>query len=895
DVYPGVHLGGGGSGGSVWIEADVLTGTGSIQADGGHALYSAQEGRGGGGAGGRIAIYAATDVFSGVVQARGGGGYEAGEAGTIYLDEVDPLSSTITAAPTAGLVANGVETATITVTLLTAGGYPVPSKAVFLEFTAGTGNWIAGVPVTSTQTLIGTSSPSGTVTATLASTRAEVKTVVAWAESVRLTMPATVTFVAGPPDGDTSQVWASLAEVAADGITTATVHVRVYDAYLNPAAGATVELTTTAAGVTLTQPAGPTDAAGRTWGAVRCPTPQVVTVTATADGAPISDAAQVTFAGADLVVSKDGPATALAGRPVTYTLLVVNEGLLTAEGVVLTDTLPEGTSFLTQTSSFPFTHTPPSQGGVGGGSVAWQLGSLAKDAQVGFELAATVAPTMAHRAQITNQAAVAAASPETDNADNTAAQTTTVYQPAPQLEMTPAYSELTLRRGATQTVALEVENVGTAATGELIVAAAPHLEWMAVAPTTWPGLMPGEGGTVTVTLAPPGDQPVGVYRDVATAQVVGSGYPQTGAAFAVRVVGITRTLVVTVSDGYGPVAGAGVHLVRREESLLVTEGVTKTVHDRADGQSGGDGMAVLDGLEVGAYDYTIVAEGRGAAQGVVTVTAPLTEQVQTLTVTLSGLPLLRPEPFHPELHVRPGETGYVEAAARNVGLGAATNVNVAVAAGGPDWLTVGLIGATDALTAGQALSVTLFARPPATLTTPAVYRQYVDVTWDDAPATRFALTVHVSSQETGRLQVRVTDRGGEPVEGARVTVVNKERTLLVSGPITQTYYESVVGETGAGGVVTFEELAVGRYEYRVEAEGYAGVSVDPEVGAGEACFEEVELEGLPFEMRWEVEETEISDVYSVTVHLTFEADKLQLLPLEIEGACAGGTVEGVIE
>jgi hypothetical protein len=58
----------GGSGGSVWLKAATVTGTGSILADGGSA---ADLTRGSGGGGGRIAIDSANNLFAGVIRAEG--------------------------------------------------------------------------------------------------------------------------------------------------------------------------------------------------------------------------------------------------------------------------------------------------------------------------------------------------------------------------------------------------------------------------------------------------------------------------------------------------------------------------------------------------------------------------------------------------------------------------------------------------------------------------------------------------------------------------------------------------------------------------------------------------------------------------------------------------------
>lgn len=75
--------GGGGAGGSIWLDVGSLAGSGMISANG---AGSDQHGAGGGG---RIAIYYATNAFTGNVRAYGGTpgdwtNHKTGGAGTIY-------------------------------------------------------------------------------------------------------------------------------------------------------------------------------------------------------------------------------------------------------------------------------------------------------------------------------------------------------------------------------------------------------------------------------------------------------------------------------------------------------------------------------------------------------------------------------------------------------------------------------------------------------------------------------------------------------------------------------------------------------------------------------------------------------------------------------------------
>jgi len=71
---------GGGSGGSIWIDAGVFSGVGLVAADGGNGEFNF----GGGGGGGRVAIYSPMNFFGGMTSVEGGSGFESGHPGTIY-------------------------------------------------------------------------------------------------------------------------------------------------------------------------------------------------------------------------------------------------------------------------------------------------------------------------------------------------------------------------------------------------------------------------------------------------------------------------------------------------------------------------------------------------------------------------------------------------------------------------------------------------------------------------------------------------------------------------------------------------------------------------------------------------------------------------------------------
>jgi uncharacterized repeat protein (TIGR01451 family) len=93
------------------------------------------------------------------------------------------------------------------------------------------------------------------------------------------------------------------------------------------------------------------------------------------------------------------------GTPVTYTLIVHNNGPTTATDVVATDTMPAGLMFMT---------TVPSQGSFNPGSGQWTIGTLPNGATVTLQITDLVAAI----GPITNAASVTARESDPDPANN---------------------------------------------------------------------------------------------------------------------------------------------------------------------------------------------------------------------------------------------------------------------------------------------------------------------------------------------------------------------------------------------------------------------------------------------------------------------------------------------
>lgn len=103
----------------------------------------------------------------------------------------------------------------------------------------------------------------------------------------------------------------------------------------------------------------------------------------------------------DLAITKSGPSTAIAGAPLTYSIVVSNAGPDAASNVVVTDILPAGATFVSAT---------PSQGACSGtNTVTCNLGTMANGASANIALtilAPNTPQTFSNTASVTTTSAL---------------------------------------------------------------------------------------------------------------------------------------------------------------------------------------------------------------------------------------------------------------------------------------------------------------------------------------------------------------------------------------------------------------------------------------------------------------------------------------------------------
>ncbi|MFN2222612.1 MAG: choice-of-anchor Q domain-containing protein, partial [Candidatus Promineifilaceae bacterium] len=137
----------------------------------------------------------------------------------------------------------------------------------------------------------------------------------------------------------------------------------------------------------ITQTAGLSDTVSFTWSGLGS---KVIQVSATNAYGTVNDSFNLEVIGEPLLaIRKEGPAEALVGSTITYTLTISNEGVIEATGLVITDTVPAHATSVT-----------PLDGGTmpDGDTVQWTALSLAAGAKMEVRFQVTADETLVNEA-----------------------------------------------------------------------------------------------------------------------------------------------------------------------------------------------------------------------------------------------------------------------------------------------------------------------------------------------------------------------------------------------------------------------------------------------------------------------------------------------------------------
>ncbi len=850
---------GGGAGGSLWIQANTLTGGGVIKANGGDG-----GGEGGGGGGGRIAVYVTSGEFAGMVQALGGVGYQPGGEGGIYLGDIDPNLSTLAVDP-AVVPTDGISVATITIALKNSDGEPVPNTPVSIALASGWDAFINEQLVTVNEYVaLGTTDSGGIATATLRAETAGVRTFKARAGLVPITQQGTVEFVPGPMDVTQSFVDASPGVRPADGATPATIIVTARDGFGNPIQGLPVEIFATGDAVA-TQPTEFTNSLGHTTGSVTDTTAETVTVTAAIDGVLIEDDATITFIGADLKTIKSALAPsnyeglssthALSGGTITYTLQVINEGLLDAQDGEITDTLPAGLVFSSEDSGYPFL--------VDGQILTWQIGMIPMTGMVSLDFEASIDSGVL--GIVTNTFSSSTSTTEGDLDDNSATRSTTVELPRPAMALSPSGPTVTVLHGEVADMTATIRNTGGALMSGIAVAPPPTIPWVTVDTSGVGDVLPLEQVNFMIQASPPADQTPGYYRDFITATDDYGNLRRI--ALTVHVTAPVRNLEVTVNNDQGAlVPSAVLTLVKQEASVIVTQGVVETFQQSAQGTANSVGVISIVGLEIGKYDYTLSATDHVTKMGVLTVEEGEAQQQVSLSLIAQARMILSPS--SPVIAVLRGDTQGQTITLTNIG--AAPLTGVAIQPSSIPWVTIVAPSPFPAVPPNQSQSFTIFASPSETQTGD-IFQDFITVTANDGISAQVALSIKLTSEVSRDVESSVFDTLGNPITvgGTLVLIQQNLTTIVLPGGEEKTFNQQFKQALDASGHAFFAGLEPGEYTYIVQSEGYEQAEGTIIVSPGSDIQQEtIALIPAPFLYSWEV--VPIEQEYEITLTLTFD-------------------------
>jgi len=169
-----------------------------------------------------------------------------------YTGTIDPDQSSVTT-DLASIVADPSVGVEITVTLKDASGQVIADAPVEIQVT-GDDNFVNGNPIDLNRVSIGNTDANGSVSATLASTRAEIKSITVFGDQIQLSSVITVQVLPGVPSYARSFYDIGKYYVIADGMDSSTLTIFLEDMYGNVVPNHAVSIDYSGISVSITPP-----------------------------------------------------------------------------------------------------------------------------------------------------------------------------------------------------------------------------------------------------------------------------------------------------------------------------------------------------------------------------------------------------------------------------------------------------------------------------------------------------------------------------------------------------------------------------------------------------------------------------------------------------------------
>jgi uncharacterized repeat protein (TIGR01451 family) len=201
----------------------------------------------------------------------------------------------------------------------------------------------------------------------------------------------------------------------------------------------------------------------------------------------------------DMAVTATGPSSVTAGTNATYTITITNNGPNAAQGVVLSDTLPAGSSFVSMTRTSGTDNFTLSQSG--GNATETANANIASGSSDTFSLVVFAPSSLPNGAAFNNTSVVSAQNPDPTPSNNSATVTGSIVNNNTNADLAVSITgPASGNEGDTVTYNITVTNAGPAnATGVVLTDTLPSILNFKSA-TSSQGTFSTSGGVVTFTL-----------------------------------------------------------------------------------------------------------------------------------------------------------------------------------------------------------------------------------------------------------------------------------------------------------------------------------------------------------------------------------------------------------
>jgi uncharacterized repeat protein (TIGR01451 family) len=203
---------------------------------------------------------------------------------------------------------------------------------------------------------------------------------------------------------------------------------------------------------------------------------------------------------ADLAVTNSGPASVTTGTNATYTITLTNNGPSAAQGVVLTDTLPAGSTFVSMTPSAgnPDTFTPNQSGGTVTETATAAVASGNVDS---FTLVVFAPTNLVNGAVFNDTASVTSSTPDPNTNNNSATVNGTVVNNTPPADLAVTNTAVTTStEGSNITYTIQVTNNGPNSANGVVLTDRLGANLKYISATTSQGTFTQSGSTVTFSI-----------------------------------------------------------------------------------------------------------------------------------------------------------------------------------------------------------------------------------------------------------------------------------------------------------------------------------------------------------------------------------------------------------